>query len=107
MRKRDIKKNFYLSYDENRKLQNNAKKTGLTESSYLRLLIEGYKPSELPGESMHDMLNQLRGIGTNLNQISRQANAIGYFDAKRYNDIAQRLDEFMQEFKYRYFALHK
>lgn len=107
MRKRDIKKNFYLSYDENRKLQKNAKKTGLTESTYLRLLIEGYKPSELPDESMHDMLNQLRGISTNLNQIARQANAIGYFDAKRYDDIAQRLDEFMQEFKYRYFEMHK
>ena len=35
MRIRDIKKNFYLSEEENTRLKNNCEKTGLSESSYL------------------------------------------------------------------------
>lgn len=107
MRMRSVKKNFYLNEDEDAKLKKNAKKAGLTESDYLRLLIKGYKPTELPNENLFDMLNQLRGIATNTNQIARRVNATGHFDAKRYNDVAQRLDEFIEEFKYRYFDIHK
>ena len=73
MRKRDIKKQVWLNENENKILKENAKKCGLNESSYLRNLIIGYKPKEQPTEKMFEIINQLKYVGINLNQIARKS----------------------------------
>ena len=87
MRKRDIKRQFWLNEIENKSLKENAKKTGLSESSYIRSLIMGYKPKQQPTDVMFEVLAQLKGIGTNLNQIARKANALDFIDAPYYRRI--------------------
>lgn len=84
MRMRGIKRQFWLDEKENKTLKENAKKVGLSESSYIRNLIMGYKPKEKPTEAMFEILNQLKGIGINFNQIARKANILDYVDAPLY-----------------------
>ena len=65
MRKRAIKKQFWLNENENKMLKENSKKTGLSEAEYLRSLIEGYKPKEQPKEEIYKIIRKLRSIGNN------------------------------------------
>ena len=107
MRIRDIKKNFYLNEEENTRLKNNCEKTGLSESSYLRALIMGYKPIEQPNENVFEMIKQLRGIGIKLNQIARQANYLEYIDAPNYKRTVEKLEEFMNEFRSKFLDMKR
>ena len=90
MRKRSIEKTIWLSIDEDKILKQNSKKVGLNESEYLRSLITGYKPKEQPTESIFEMLSQMRGIGANLNQIAKKANALNLIDAPYYKRVYEK-----------------
>ena len=82
MRKRQIKKQFWLSNIENKKLKKNSELTGLCESDYLRSLINDYYPKEKPPKEFYYILNELRRIGNNVNQIAKIANKTNYIDEK-------------------------
>ena len=99
LRKRDIKKQLWLNEIENKKLKENSLRVGLTESAYLRNLIMGYKPKEQPNEKVFEMLNQLRGIGINLNQIARKANALDLVDAPMYRKVYEKWSELEEKMK--------
>ena len=99
LRKRDIKKQLWLNEIENKKLKENSLRVGLTESAYLRNLIMGYKPKEQPNEKVFEMLNQLRGIGINLNQIARKANALDLVDAPMYRKVYKKWSELEEKMK--------
>ena len=55
-----IKKQFWLSQEENARLKENARKTCLSESAYLRMLIMETTPQEQPTDEYYDMLKQMR-----------------------------------------------
>ena len=99
MRKHYIQKKIWLNYEDRKKLKDNANKTGLTENEYIRTLINGYKPKEMPTDEIFEMLNQLRGIGTNLNQLARKANALNFIDVPSYKNNCKRLKEFIEKFE--------
>ena len=90
LRTRNIKKQIWLNECENNMLKVNSKKAGLSEAGYIRKLIMGYKLKEQPTEIILEMMNQIRGIGTNLNQIARKANALDMIDAPYYRNVYER-----------------
>lgn len=61
-----------------------VEKTGLTRDSYVRGLIQGHKPKELPPVEYHEVLKNLRQINNNLNQIAVVANTKGFIDTSSY-----------------------
>lgn len=99
MRTRDIKRQFWFNEQENNRLKENAKKVGLTQSSYIRNLIMGYKPKEQPTELIFDFMNQLKGIGINFNQIARKANALDLVDAPYYRRTYKKWSELEEKIK--------
>lgn len=99
MRKRDILKNFYVNDEENKRLKENAKKTGLTESEYIRSIINGYKPKEQPTETSYEIIKQLKAIGTNFNQIARKANTLNVIDLPFYKKCYAKLLEVIEIIK--------
>ena len=107
LRTRDIKKQVWLNEEETKTLKQNARKVGLNESEYIRSLIMGYKPKELPDEKFYNYMNQLRGIGINLNQIARKANSLDLVDAPFYRKTYNKLNEFMQLIKKNYLDIEK
>jgi hypothetical protein len=80
MRKRGIRVQVWLNKEEKTKLQTSAKKAGLSQETYLRALINGYVPKQIPSPDYYAMMKELHAIGTNLNQIAARANAIGHID---------------------------
>ncbi len=79
MLKRNIKITFRLNAKEHQRLKKNVKKTGLSQETYIRTLLAGYAPKELPPPDYHSMMRELNAIGNSINQIAARANATGFF----------------------------
>ena len=91
MLNRNIKITFRLNAKEHQQLKKNVKKTGLSQETYIRTLLAGYAPKELPPPDYHSMMRELNAIGNSINQIAARANATGFFLTE---DYARYMDEF-------------
>ena len=91
LRKRSIRVQVWLNKEEKEKLEASAKKAGLSQETYLRALINGYVPKELPPPDYYAVMKELHAIGNNLNQIAARANAIGHIDRTLFQYEANRL----------------
>ncbi len=91
MRKRPNRIWCHLSGDELLDFNRKVKKSGLTQQAYIRSLINGYTPKELPSFDYLAMAKQLHAIGNNIHQIAARANATGFFMVNEYeqymNDV--------------------
>ena len=61
-----------------------AEQSGHTRSAVVRRLIEGAAIREMPPADYFLMIEELRRIGVNLNQIAAAANSTGHIDAAAY-----------------------
>jgi hypothetical protein len=95
MRKRGIRIQVWLNKEEDKRLHTSAEKSGLSQESYLRALINGYEPKELPPVDYHTMTRELHAIGVNLNQIAAVANTTGHIDRSVFQYEANRLRKAM------------
>ncbi len=96
MRKRNMQVLLRLTIEEWQRLEQNVKRSGLSKSSYIRSLLNGYTPKEMPGADFFTLMRELHAIGNRMNQIAARANAIGLIDAAAYADNAQKLRETTQ-----------
>ena len=80
MRKRGIPIPVRLNAHEKQNLSKQVKKSGLSQEAFIRSLINGYVPMELPPPDYFPMTRELHAIGSNLNQIAAKANATGHID---------------------------
>ena len=76
MRTRSIKKQVWLNSRENELLKKKCMKAGLSESSFFRLVINDTQIKEKPDENFYKILNDLRGVAVNINQLARVAKLI-------------------------------
>lgn len=74
MRNRNIQIKLWLNDEEYGVLEQDVKRTGLTQSKYLRALIMKREIREKLPVDYYRMLTELSRIGNNLNQIARIAN---------------------------------
>ena len=100
MLKRNINITFRLNAKEHQRLKKCVKKTGLSQETYIRTLLDGYVPKELPPPDYHGMMRELNAIGNSINQIAARANATGFFLAEEYA-------VYMQEFRNAVLAIQK
>jgi len=91
MRKRNIQIIVRLNTKEQQYLARQVKKSGLSQESFIRTLINGYVPKELPPPDYYAMMRELHAIGSNLNQIAARANATGHIDRTVFQYEANRL----------------
>lgn len=91
MRKRPNRIWCHLSDTELIDFNRKVKISGMTRQAYLRSLISGYTPKELPSYDYLAMAKQLHAIGNNVHQVAARANATGFFMVKEYeqymNDV--------------------
>ena len=88
---------IWLSNDELEKLSTQAAKCGLSRAAFLRQLICGFQPKELPPPDFYPMMRQLYYCGNNLNQIARKAHALGSIDAEKYDEAVAEFREIVEE----------
>jgi len=91
MRKRNITIIIRLNDKEQQYLVEQVKKSGLSQEAFIRTLINGYVPKELPPPDYYAMMKELHAIGSNLNQIAVRANATGHIDRTAFQYEANRL----------------
>lgn len=95
MRRRVIEKHFRFNAEENRKLKDLTLKSGLSESAVVRSLLDSVIIKEMPTKEFFEAINQIRKVGTNINQIARFANATGKINNENLNRYLRDLDNLM------------
>ena len=61
-----VKKQVWLTKDEDERLQKLSKKCCVTESEYIRMLLRGYVPKEKPDAEFYEVMRQLNGFSEQL-----------------------------------------
>lgn len=97
MLKRSIKVTFRMNTREFQRLKTQVKKTGLSQEAFIRSLINGYIPKELPPIDYFSMMRELHAIGNNLNQLAAKANVTGHIDKAVFLYEANRLRRAVQD----------
>lgn len=100
IQKRKYPLNLKLTVGEHYTLKSRAKEAGITRSEYVRQAITtGVIRCRITPETI-DLIRKLCGMANNLNQITRQANAAGYRDARgEYLYLANHIDSLLKELK--------
>lgn len=73
-----------LNEREYRALTRNAKKCGLTQQAYLRMMCLNKQPTERPPMMLFDIERHLDRIASDMYQIAITANSNGIFDTDKY-----------------------
>ena len=92
-----IKRQFWLSPEENAELKRKAKLSGINETSVIRILIRGYEPKEKPDGRFYQAMRQLSAIGNSINQLALKANALGFIDTPMLKAEALRWHRFQAD----------
>ena len=93
---KEYKVSFKLSEADYRKLEQDAKEAGVDRSKYLRALVQGASgiDKEFPVDRAN-LIRQITGIATNVNQIAKHANSQGVI----YFSEMDKLQVLLQEIK--------
>ena len=95
--KNRVKKQIWLSEEDNAELKRKAALTGLTETAVFRLLLRSYEPKEKPDGRFYDAMRELSAIGNNINQLAAKANTLGFIDAPMLRREAERWHRFQAD----------
>lgn len=79
------------------RLNTAVQKSGLSREVYLRKLIDGIQPRELPPPDFYPMMRQLYYCGNHLNQIARKAHALGCIDEEKYDEAVAEFRGIVEE----------
>ncbi|MFT9057456.1 MAG: plasmid mobilization relaxosome protein MobC [Ethanoligenens sp.] len=93
MRKRNIQIITRLDKDEFQRFKNRVKKSGLSQEAYIRHLINGLVPTDMPPPDYHSMMKELHAIGNNLNQIAQKSHTLNVLDVQRYDESVALLNK--------------
>jgi hypothetical protein len=99
MRERTIKKQFWINQIEDDLLKKKAKKSGLSESEFLRSCIKGYKIKEQPGKEIMEFTKQISGIANNINQIAIRTNMRGYVQSDELEYLKNTVNKLILDFQ--------
>ena len=79
------------------RLQRLVKRTGLSREAYLRHLIGGVVPQEIPPPDYYAFMERLYRVGNLLEQISRQAQAMGMINTVQYKEAVGQFHQLVEE----------
>ena len=88
-----------LNNEEYAALERNREKCGLTQQTYLRKMCVGIQPREQPPVDYFRVLNALRQIGINLNQIAMVAHTERWMNEELYWENVKQLESQMQDLR--------
>lgn len=78
-------------------LKTKAKSAGISRSDLVRQCIAGSKICPRLTPELNDYIRKLSGMGNNLNQIARRANAEGYINVRsEYLYLADKIDNIIE-----------
>jgi hypothetical protein len=63
-----------------------VEKSGLSREVYMRFLMNGLVPTDMPPPDYFAMMRQLHHIGNNMNLIVQKAHVLNVVDAQKYDE---------------------
>ena len=106
MRRRNIKKNFWLSREENEMLKDKAVRCGIDESTLVRMLIMGFEPREKPDEKFFAVVRNMSGIAGRINQLTILSHTYDYIDTDELKECLESVKKMLVEMQ-RFFQTPK
>ncbi len=97
MRKRSVHIQLWLSETEAARLQRLVKRSGLSREAYLRHLINGVVPQEIPPPDYFSFMERLYQVGNLLEQISRQTQAMGVINTVQYEKAVEQFHQLVED----------
>ena len=98
MTRRNHDLHLRLNDEEFNKLNTLVTRSGLSREAYLRQIISGLQPRDLPSRDFRLMMRQLYYCGNNLNQIARKAHALDAIDAQKYDEAVAMFRDTVRQF---------
>lgn len=86
-----------LTPKEAARLQRQVKRTGLSREAYLRHLIYGVVPQEIPPPDYFSFMERLYQVGNLLEQIYRQARILGAVDTAKYEEAVGEFRQLVED----------
>ena len=86
-----IKKHFWLSEEDNQLLLERAKRAGLTQSTLIRMLLNGLVPKNKPSEKLLSAMMEQIALLNQLSNLVDQAELRGHEIAKRLHSIIEKM----------------
>ena len=80
MKKRNCRFEVRFTKDELSDLTKKARKARLTNAAFIRRAVCGAEVREAPPADVPALIQEVRRVGNNLNQIMKRANALGLLD---------------------------
>ena len=97
MRKRNCRVQVRLDNKEYQGFMKAVRKSGLSQEVYLRHLINGVVPQDAPPPDYYHFMQELHGVGNNLNQIAQKAHVLGVIDERRYDEEMRKFDQLVRD----------
>ena len=97
MNNRTVEIKVRLNQKEADILNERVQKSRLSREAYLRQLINGLVPQDVPPPDYYAMMRELYRIGNNLNQIARKAQSLNMIDVPLYKKIVGEFETAVKE----------
>ena len=101
---RRVKKQIWLTREENELLQVLSQKTCLTEADYIRMLLQSRVPKEKPGAEFYETMSQLSHFSEQLQAISIQLKELVSCDTDVLQEEIIRWHQFQIDVEKRFLA---
>ena len=102
MRRKIIKKNFWLSFEEDEQLKKLASLLNMSEADTFRKLLFETTIKEAPKKDFYDAIEKINRIGVNINQLTKVANTNGSLYIYELEKHFNRLSILIEELKDKY-----
>ena len=99
-----VKKQIWLTREENELLQAFSQKTCLTEADYIRMLLRNRVPKEKPGAEFYETMNQLSHFSEQIQAFAIQLKETGSCDADVLQDEIFRWHQFQLDVEKHFLA---
>lgn len=100
MRKRMREKTLYLSEKENEILMKKSNKLGLSQSEYIRGLLNDYTPIKIDENILSKHKEDFKMIGNGLNAVARDAHRYGFVNKQDLNRYLLWLNDVCEDIKF-------
>lgn len=74
-------------------LDKRVKKTGLSRKGYIRIVLAGKTPVEIPPAPYYELMREVHALGNAMNQLAYRAHTLGIIDAQTYQRNATKVME--------------
>lgn len=100
--KQKVKKQFWLTKEENELLQSFSQNACLTESGYIRMLLRSRVPKEKPDAEFYEAMSRFREFTGQLQLFSIRLSRTGNCDAERLQSEIEQWHQFQLDIEKRF-----